>query len=391
MTGISTPNEQDMKECLEALVAINTENPPGREVEAARFLMERLRAIGFDPSLSEIKPGRANVIGVLANGPGPTFAFNSHIDVVPAGKGWSGDPFRLIEKNGCLFGRGSCDAKGPIVAMLEALRMLAERREEWSGTLLGVFVADEEISSLGARAFVAGRPALDYVVVGEPTSNATVTAHKGSIRPTVRILGATAHSASPDLGENAILRTGRLLSLIEERHRELSSHHHDLVGAPTLTVTRISGGHADNVIPDTCDILIDRRMIPGENEVSVKREFEELIERAHHECGVRAEIVDYRPTTDPAETARDNPIVGACVKAGTSHGCGTDALGGFQGACDLVHFRSIGSEGAILGPGSISVAHKPDEFIPVAEFINASLIYRDVGLQMLSGEGVKQL
>ena len=94
----------EMVRNLERLVAFDTQNPPGQEIEAARFLAERLRELGFDTNLSEFKPGRANVVAVLTNGPGPVFAFNSHIDVVPAGDGWTTDPFTLRERGGKLSG-----------------------------------------------------------------------------------------------------------------------------------------------------------------------------------------------------------------------------------------------------------------------------------------------
>ena len=146
---------------LERLVAINTENPPGRESEAAQFLAAELQAIGFAVEQQDLTPGRVNVVARFDNGPGPTLAFNSHIDVVPAGAGWSHPPFQLIARDGRLYGRGACDAKGPIVAMLEATRMMIAQRDRWRGSLLAVFVADEEVESRGAKAYAGGRPAID--------------------------------------------------------------------------------------------------------------------------------------------------------------------------------------------------------------------------------------
>jgi acetylornithine deacetylase len=190
-----------MKKDLATLVAINTENPPGHEREAAECLEGWLLTAGFDLSFSEYAPGRTNVIAVLNNGPGPCFAFNTHLDTVPAGSGWASDPFTLTERDGRLYGRGACDAKGPLVAMVEALRLLAANRQQWSGTLMGVFTADEEVASEGAKFYVRDNPpAIDFAVIGEPTSNATFSAHKGSLRPRVRVKGVTAHSGTPELG-----------------------------------------------------------------------------------------------------------------------------------------------------------------------------------------------
>ncbi|WP_296261393.1 MULTISPECIES: M20 family metallopeptidase [unclassified Pseudomonas] len=380
------PDFPRMKLDLAALVAINTENPPGHELEAARHLQVLLAAEGFDLSLSEYKPGRVNVIATYANGPGPTFAFNTHIDTVPAGEGWRTDPFVLHEADGKLYGRGSCDAKGPMVAMIEAARMLIACREQWSGTLMAVFTADEEIASEGAKHYVAHQPPhIDFAVIGEPTSNAAFTAHKGSLRPLVRVHGVTAHSGTPHLGENAIYRAGQLLGLIEQHHEHsVKCHSHALVGQASLTVTRINGGHADNVLPGACDLLLDRRMVPGESEEEVKAEIDQLLALAKERFGVRAEVLKYIPTTGGAtETALAEPIVQASLAACREHNKGNAGPFGFQGGCDLVHFRSLGTTGTVIGPGTLAVAHKPDEFVPIDEFIAAALIYRDIALRML--------
>lgn len=372
-------------EWLEALVAIDTQNPPGSELAAARWLADALSAFGLAARVDEVLPGRANVVAELRNGDGRTFAFNSHIDVVPVGEGWSSDPFRLTEKDALLFGRGACDAKGSIAAMLSAVRWLAAERGAWHGTLLAAFVADEETESRGAKAYAGMRPAIDYVVIGEPTSNAVVTAHKGSLRPIVAVTGLAAHSGTPDLGVNAIYGAAKVLELVEREHRDhVSQRFHPLCDAASLTVTRIHGGHADNVVPERCDLMLDRRMIPGEDEAAVKREIGNLLGRARAEHGIVADIVGYQPTTGGAtETDASHPIVQAALAAVASHGVSPPGPHGFKGGCDLVHFRSIGAQGVVIGPGSLAVAHKPDEFVPKDELQTASAIYRDLALAML--------
>ncbi len=381
------PDLDRMKRDLAALVGINTENPPGRELEAAQHVDRLLRAEGFDLSMSEYKPGRANVMARLENGPGPVFAFNTHLDVVPAGDGWTSDPFVLREEAGRLYARGACDAKGPMAAMIEAMRLLAADRTAWSGTLLGVFTADEEVASEGAKFYAAAtpKPKVDFCVVGEPTSNTTFSAHKGSLRPVVRVHGTTAHSGTPHLGDNAIYRAAKLLSLVETHHESVvRCRCHPLVGNASLTVTRAHGGHADNVIPGACDLLLDRRMVPGEREEDVKREFAELLALAYEKFGVRAEIIEYRPTTGGAtETQLDAKIVQTSLAACRKHGVSNPGPFGFQGGADLVHFHGLGASGVVIGPGTLEVAHKPDEFVPIDEFLASASIYRDIVLDML--------
>jgi len=379
------PDPGRMKTDLARLVGLNTENPPGGEHAAAELVGGLLREAGFDVALDSYAPGRTNVVARMTRGDGPCLAFNTHMDVVPAGDGWTLPPFQLTERDGRLYGRGACDAKGPLIAMVEALRMLADSADSWRGTLLGVFVADEEVASEGARHFAAGRPAIDYVVVGEPTENGTIIAHKGSLRPLVRVHGVAAHSGTPDLGDNAVYRAAGLVGLVERLHRDVVSRlSHPLVGNASLTITRMNAGIGDNIVPAHCDLLLDRRMIPGEDEEVVKAEIAALLDEARQRFGVRAEILAFKPTTGgAAETPADHPIVAASLEAGRRHGARAEAPGGFTGACDLVHFRGIGAYGSVLGPGSLAVAHKPDEFVPVDEFVAASLIYRDIATRML--------
>jgi acetylornithine deacetylase/succinyl-diaminopimelate desuccinylase len=386
---MSSPDSARMKDRLDKLVAINTENPPGREAEAAHFLATELAEIGFAVEQREILPGRVNVTARFANGPGPVLAFNSHMDVVPAGSGWSHPPFELVESGGRLHGRGACDAKGPIVAMLEAARMLIDGRRAWSGDLLAVFVADEEVASRGARTYCGEKPKIDFAVIGEPTTNAIAIAHKGSLRPIVRVRGRSAHSGVPDLGVNAILQAANLLNMLKHHHEDEVRHRrHELVGAASLTVTRIDAGIADNMVPDACELLLDRRLVPGESEEDALKAINDLLRAAHDRFGVEAEIVGLKPTTGGAtETPRDHPVVQASLRAASAHSGSEAAPTGLPGACDLVHFRAAGAQGVVVGPGSFSVAHTPDEFVPVDEFVTASLIYRDTVLELLHRAG----
>ncbi len=381
----TTPDRSRTIERLERLIAFNTENRPGREIEAIDYLADQFRGMGWETMVAPIAEGRANVVATLKNGDGPILAFNSHVDVVPAGIGWSSDPFRLTSRGGNLYGRGACDAKGQVACMVEALQLLTDACGLWSGALLAVFVADEEVASLGARAFAATRPKIDFCVVGEPTSNAVAIAHKGSMRPLVRVNGVPAHSGSPDLGVNPLYKAAILLQMIEQMNRDLRSLSHPLLGSPSITVTRINGGHADNVTPESCNLLLDRRMIPQENEAAVRGQIEMLLARAKTEHGVDAEILRYLATTGGAtETDPASRIVRAAIESAAKNGVTNLAPYGLQGACDLVHFRSTGAQGVVMGPGRLDIAHKPDEFVPEDELMQACRIHADLALSLLA-------
>jgi succinyl-diaminopimelate desuccinylase len=368
---------------LERLVAIDTQNPPGREVEAAALLAAELDAIGFATDVRSLADGRANVVGRIDNGAGPCFAFNSHMDTVPVGGGWTGDPFRLTERDGKLFGRGACDAKGPIVAMAEAGRLLALQRDLWRGTVIMMFVADEEINGGGSRALAKEKPKPDLIVIGEPTNNAVFSAHKGCLRPLIRAKGKAAHSGRPELGVNAILAAGRLTSLFGARDRELRALNHPLVGHASLTVTRIAGGIADNVVPQDCELVLDRRLLPGESLDDALDDLQALLNRAKRDHGVVAEIAAIRTRAGSTETSVDEPLVREAVAISRAHGVTFPQPGGLTGGCDLVHFHDAGAVGIVLGPGSLDVAHQPNEYVPKDDLARAALIYRDIAVAMM--------
>jgi len=368
---------------LERLVAIDTQNPPGREAEAAAMLASELDSLGFVTEIRPLAQDRANVIARLDNGAGPCFAFNSHMDTVPAGAGWRTDPFRLTERDGRLFARGACDAKGPIAAMVEAGRLLATQRDLWRGTLVLALVADEEIDGGGSRALVKQEPKADLVVVGEPTNNAVFVAHKGCLRPLIRAKGKAAHSGRPELGVNAILAAGHLMTLFDARDRELRTQTHPLVGHASLSVTRIAGGIADNVVPDACELVLDRRLLPGETLDAALDELHALLTRAKREYGVQAELAAVRTAAGATETALDDPLVREAVAISRGHGVTFPQPGGLTGGCDLVHYRDAGAVGIVLGPGSLDIAHQPDEYVPTDDLVRAALIYRDIAVAMM--------
>jgi acetylornithine deacetylase/succinyl-diaminopimelate desuccinylase len=305
------------------------------------------------------------------------------MDTVPAGGGWTSNPFCLTERDGNLFGRGACDAKGPIVAMVEAGRLLASQRDLWRGTLVMMFVADEEIDGGGSRALAKQQPRPDLIVIGEPTNNAVYAAHKGCLRPLIRAKGKAAHSGRPELGVNAILAASHLASIFDERDRELRTQTHPLVGHASLSITRIAGGIADNVVPENCELVLDRRLLPGETLDAAMDELHAMLTRAKREHGVEAEVAAIRTKAGSAQTSLDDPLVRNAVAISRAHGVTFPQPGGLTGGCDLVHFHEIGAVGIVLGPGSLDVAHQPDEYVPKDDLARAALIYRDIAVAMM--------
>jgi acetylornithine deacetylase/succinyl-diaminopimelate desuccinylase len=243
--------------------------------------------------------------------------------------------------------------------MAEAGRLLASQRDLWRGTLVLMFVADEEIDGGGSRALAKQQPRPDLIVIGEPTNNAVYTAHKGCLRPLIRAKGKAAHSGRPELGVNAILAASHLIAIFDERDRKLRTRTHPLVGQASLSVTRIAGGIADNVVPENCELVLDRRLLPGETLDAAMDELHAMLTRAKRDHGVEAEIAAIRTKAGSTETALDDPLVRNAVAISRAHGVTFPQPGGLTGGCDLVHFHDIGAVGSSLARARSTLRTSP--------------------------------
>ncbi|PUA34351.1 MAG: hypothetical protein B9J98_00465 [Candidatus Terraquivivens tikiterensis] len=370
-----------------ALVRINTENPPGRELEAASFLAERLADLGIKSTVDRLDGARANAVCILEAGEGgPTLLFNSHLDTVPVGErdGWQVEPLGGYIKDGRLYGRGSADAKGSIAAMAASLKALVDARDRIRGRVVLAAVADEEVASKGTKALLSKHGRFDFAVVGEPTGLRVCTAHKGRLELRVRIRGRPAHASMPQEGVNAILAAAFYCSELERMADSLSRvEGHPLVGKPTLAVTMISGGIKPNVIPDECVLTIDRRLIPGETPEEAKIPFEELASKmmAEGRCTeFSVSIVQYHRAT---EVNPSEPIARAALEAVSKVLKVKAEPYGLPAYTDLGWIVAAGTPGVVLGPGELSQAHAYNESVAISELEAAAEIYYRIALSLL--------
>jgi acetylornithine deacetylase/succinyl-diaminopimelate desuccinylase family protein len=355
------------------LVRLPSQNPGDDERAVAEYLARHCRALGLEVATPEVFPGRPNVVARRRGArPGPVVVLNTHLDTVPAGEGWSVDPFGGVVRDGRVWGLGTSDAKGQAVAMLAAL---AGTRVA-AGEVVFAGVVDEELGSQGARELVKGLKA-DYAIVGEPTRLRVAIAHRGSVRPRIVVHGTAAHSSTPRLGINAIFKMRKVLEALEAYVEGLDARRHPLIGPPTGAVTLIRGGQKESAVPDRCEIVLDRRMVPGETQESVVGDIEGVLARlAAGDPELRVGIEGYLPTSGPpSETPRDARLVGlaeAAVREVT--GRAAEVYGAGFG-CDMTHFRAIGAEAVVLGPGDIERAHRPDEYIGIDELMEGTRVY----------------
>ena len=263
------------------LIALPSVNPallPGGgprtgERRVAEFLAATAAKAGMDVDLQEVLPGRSNLIAVLgaARKPRRHVLLAPHMDTVGVA---SDAQFTPVTKAGRIYGRGACDTKGSVAAMLSALMGLAMRPVRPAATEI-IFCAliDEEVGQAGSRFLVRRGFKANLAIVGEPTRCQVVTAHKGDLWLKLETRGKAAHGARPDLGRNAVHEMAKIVHLLETDYaRSLRRRRHPLLRSPTINVGSIAGGRQPNIVPDRCVIDIDRRTLPGEKDATVKRE-----------------------------------------------------------------------------------------------------------------------
>ena len=401
------------------LIRIPTVNPPGDAYgDCAELIGRRLAARGFEVSYlrAEGEVGdsdrypRTNVVARLEGGrPGACVHFNGHIDVVPAGGGWSLDPFGAEVRDGRIYGRGACDMKGGIAAAIIAVEALLETAEPLPGAIEISGTVDEESGGYGGVAYLAGqgffsRPRVDHVIIPEPLNvDRVCLGHRGVWWAAIETLGRTAHGSMPFLGDCAVRHMAALLARFEsELYPKLAARQTTMPIVPegarrsTLNVNSLHGGLPEDfdglpspMVPDSCRLVIDRRFLIEESLDTVKAEVEAILENLK---ATRSGF-DYRlrdvMTFPPTMTAAEAPVVQAISTA-------VEAVLGrpaehvvSPGTYDQKHVARIGhlEDCIAYGPGILDLAHQPDEFIVIDDMLAAAKVMARAGHALLSGAG----
>ena len=344
----------------------------GNEAGISDFLADNARAMGMDHvEQQEALPGLRNVIAVKTFGRGgKTVVLNSHMDVVPPAEGWETDPYELVIRGDRAYGRGSTDAKGPLACLTMAVKRIIEDPRDVNGTIVYTAVVDEESHSTGARELVK-HPLVkgDYCIVGEPTLSRVAVGHNGSLRPVIVAEGLAAHASNPELGINAIRVAACVVELVDGLAEEIRAVHNPITGRPSVAVTLIKGGVQENVLPDRCEITVDRRMVPGEDEGQIRSRFDALCAEAQSRFpGSRVYVDHYLVTTGPAaETPVDSELVQIAYAEAEKVTGEKQQPFGLTCNADMNHFSRAGIPTVIIGPGTITVAHKPNEYVELKQ------------------------
>jgi len=334
-------------------------HPHAGEKKVADFLASVAARAGLEVEYQKVLPGRANFLArLLPSGPiRQTILLAPHLDTVVA----DSTQFIPQRKNGRLYGRGACDTKGSVAAMLTALcELAANPRRPQSTEIVFAGLIDEENAQEGSRALVAEGFKADLAIVGEPTRLAVVTAHKGSLWLELSTKGRAAHGATPSLGRNAVHAMARIVDWIETDYAaQLARRKHPLLGTATVNVGKISGGTQPNIVPDQCVISVDRRLLPGETPAGVRKEITDLL-RAK---GWPAQLTTAKLA--PAVALETDPALPLVHQFLVS--LGQRKTVGVHYFCDAAVLAAGGTPSVVFGPGNIAQAHTSDEWISLAE------------------------
>ena len=389
--AIQNTQPESVVDLLSALIAIPSVNPMGRDVTGEIYFEGRVsdwlqaffESVSADCERIEVSPGRDNVIARFDNGSDVTILLDVHQDTVPV-DGMTISPFAPVIKGGKLFGRGACDVKGGMAAMLHSFRRLIREQPAEAANVVLSCTCDEESTTTGINDLVqywgvakgksrllAQRPT--FAVIAEPTLLDVVVAHRGVTRFKIHTAGRACHSSDPSQGVNAIYRMARVVEALEEYAELLTKTiaPHPLCGGATLSVGLISGGTSVNIVPDECVIEIDRRIIPGEDRsvvVDSIRQF--LAERVDFDMQFDEPWIESSPLTDSDNEQLARAMLNCVQQADKTH-----AAIGVPFGTHASRTCAAGVPSVVFGPGSIDQAHTKDEFVEIDQLKKAADVY----------------
>jgi acetylornithine deacetylase/succinyl-diaminopimelate desuccinylase family protein len=380
--------KKQLLELTRQLIQIPTENPPGNEKRIALFLKPILSKMGFRVKTVLSPKGRWNIIAERSWGKGGRrLIFNGHLDVVPAGdpSQWQYPPYQGKLKKGRIYGRGASDMKSGIASFLQAISMIARSKIDLHhGAVVLHLVSDEESHGHQGMGFLTQKGLIqgDAVLVGEPSDLDPVIAQKGALWLRISTIGKSAHGSKPHLGVNAI---EKMRKVMDQLNSTLIEKEHPLLGKPTINIGTIQGGTKINIVPDRCEIEVDRRMLPNEKREGVLRGIKEILDSVQSQdpsFQYRMEEIDF---AEPSEIDTEEEIVRIAMDAIQEVRGERPKIKGFSGFTDArFYINQCHIPTLILGPGEVDQSHSANEFAEVDSLIQAAHIYGLILIRFLS-------
>ncbi len=375
----STVDEKAATELLKELVKIDSVNPslvPGAkgEEEIAEYVAQWLKALGVKAKVDKIEKTRCNAVGILkGSGGGKSLMLNGHIDTVGYDY-MTIDPLKPVVKDGKMYGRGTFDMKGGLVASLAALKAVVDSGTQLRGDIVVAAVCDEEYASIGTER-VMEKTHVDAAIVGEPSALQIERCHKGFAWIDVETKGLAAHGSMWQVGVDAITEMGKVLTGLESIGSKLQKRKHPLVGPASVHASTIKGGLELSTYPDKCLLQIERRLIPGEERKDVEDEMETLLKDiAEKDPKFKAsyEITFYRGSMDVPETSDICKTIVACSKEAIKL---TPAFTGGSGWLDTQIIWGKGIPAVAYGPAGDG-AHAAVEWVDLDTVMDAARVQK---------------
>ncbi|MEM4590449.1 MAG: acetylornithine deacetylase [Nitrososphaerota archaeon] len=369
----------NVEEIASQLISMQTEAPPGNEEECAAYLRDYLldqKIENCEVILHRFAEKRANLVARIGPMGQAGLLLSGHIDVVPVGSlaGWDSHPFEPKIREGKLYGRGAADMKGGVAAIVKAIE--STKNLQLKRGIVFVATAGEEIGFDGLRALIRDKQIREndalFGVIGEPTNLRVVRAHKGGTLFRITFHGRSAHSSRPDLGVNAIENAARFIVELKSLRNKLEDIKDPDLGSSVISSTIIKGGVKENVIPASCQIIVDCRRIPSHSDKYILSELEQISNNLKASYGSFELTIEEIFSSDALNTPKDHPLVKM------AEDLVAEESGAAPYGTEAPLYQQLGIPTIILGPGSVEQAHVINEYVEIKQLHRAEIIYKEL-------------
>jgi len=371
--GMNNPYKEHVIELTRRLIQCPSINPPCDTSDCAKIVLSEFKKNGINAEIVAGKEGACNVVARLpGEKKGKILLLNGHLDVVPPGEGWTVDPFGGQVQAGKIYGRGATDMKSGVASMIAAMVEIKRSAVYFNGEIVFMGVADEETGSEWGTQYLLKNKIgtnADFAIVGEPTNLRVDRGNRGVRWIDIVVRGKASHACRPHLGINAISYAARLAEAI---HSIELKNRNDIfeVPTPSFSVTMIRGGTKENIIPNRCELVVDRRLLPGETVEAIMEALKRIIDpMMEREKGLEIEV-RLRPNHyDPYLIPQDEPIVQATIESFEKVIGEKAKIGAKAGSTDGSHLFLEGIPAVIFGPGNPHFAHAVDECVDIEDIV----------------------
>jgi len=373
-------SKEEIVELTQELVRSESVNPPGDTSDCAKIVLNKFEQSNINAEIIEGKKGACNVVARLpGKKKGKVLLLNGHLDVVPPGEGWTVDPFGGEIRGNKIYGRGTSDMKSGIASMIAAMIAFKRSGAYFNGEIIFMGVAGEETGSEFGTLYLLknniGTNA-DFAIVSEPTNLRVELGNRGLRWIDLFVRGKASHSARPYLGINAISYAAKVIEAIQSI--EFSNRNDAFeIPSPSISVTMIKGGTKENIIPDRCDLTVDRRMIPGETTEMVMEELKKIITPIlKGEKGLQIEVKMRPNYWDPYLISEDEPVVRATIESFKQVTGEKPEIASKVACTDASHLFHLARIPTVLfGPGNALLSHRVDECVAMKNLVLSTAIF----------------